>query len=470
MNTSYVPKNSTLPVLDYIPYHWKEIRSKYLLEERDDRSSDGNEDLLSVSQYTGVTKKRKQISGSNDSRASSLEGYKQVDQDNLVINIMLAWNGSLGVSKYQGIVSPAYGVYKINNVVYPTYLHYLVKSEEYKTLFRMYSTGVIDSRLRLYSDQLFSLRFIVPSYTEQEQIAHYLDYKNHLINKYIRIKKKQIELLKELKQAIINDAVKGKIDVRTGKPYPKYKDSGVDWLGMIPEGWSVKKLRNVATIKPSGVDKKTNASERPVRLCNYTDVYKNEYIVPDMEFMEATVSESEYNEYRLYKGDIIITKDSEMWNDIAVPSLICQDIRDLVCAYHLCLIRITNDCVTPEFILRLLQAKTYQYQFHIAANGITRFGVSKNTIKDALIAVPPKVTQNHLCDYLLSLCEKIETQIKTINSQIPYIKELQTRLVSDVVTGKLDVREIEVPDFVEELDVFEEDTFDDSMEEVVDAD
>jgi type I restriction enzyme S subunit len=239
---------------------------------------------------------------------------------------------------------------------------------------------------------------------------------------------------------------------------------------MIPEGWSVKKLRNVATIKPSGVDKKTNASERPVRLCNYTDVYKNEYIVPDMEFMEATVSESEYNEYRLYKGDIIITKDSEMWNDIAVPSLICQDIRDLVCAYHLCLIRITNDCVTPEFILRLLQAKTYQYQFHIAANGITRFGVSKNTIKDALIAVPPKVTQNHLCDYLLSLCEKIETQIKTINSQIPYIKELQTRLVSDVVTGKLDVREIEVPDFVEELDVFEEDTFDDSMEEVVDAD
>ncbi len=290
----------------------------------------------------------------------------------------------------------------------------------------------------------------IPPLTEQIQIARYLDYKNYQINKYIRIKKRQIELLKELKQTIINDAVTGKIDVRTGKPYPKYKDSGVDWLGMIPDDWVLRKLKQVASIKPSGVDKLSKEDEVPVNLCNYTDVYNNEYITSDMTFMSATVTKGEFADYSLLKGDIVVTKDSEIWNDIGVPALIIQDIADLVCAYHLCIIRPFHEDLESKFILRALQAKAYQYQFHIRANGITRYGISKNAIGYALIAVPPYDVQKSICVHVNESCLMIDAQIENINNQIPVIKELQNRLISDVVTGKMDVREIAVPDLPDE--------------------
>ena len=259
----------------------------------------------------------------------------------------------------------------------------------------------------------------IPAIDEQTKIARYLDYKNYQINKYIRIKKRQIELLKELKQTIINDAVTGKIDVRTGKPYPKYKDSGVDWLGMIPDDWVLRKLKQVASIKPSGVDKLSKEDEVPVNLCNYTDVYNNEYITSDMTFMSATVTKGEFADYSLLKGDIVVTKDSEIWNDIGVPALIIQDIADLVCAYHLCIIRPFHEDLESKFILRALQAKAYQYQFHIRANGITRYGISKNAIGYALIAVPPYDVQKSICVHVNESCLMIDAQIENINNQIP---------------------------------------------------
>lgn len=440
------------PIIGFIPFHWNLIRSKYILREREARSVDGSEDLLSVSQYTGVTRRkdRKKDSDFVLTRALSLTGYKTVDVDNLVVNIMLAWNGSLGVSKYAGITSPAYGVYEINEKAVPKYIDYLIRTDLYKALFKLKSTGVIDSRLRLYTDQLYTISLVLPPKDEQIKIAHYLDYKNYQINKYIRIKKRQIELLKELKQTIINDAVTGKIDVRTGKPYPKYKDSGVDWLGMIPDDWVLRKLKQVASIKPSGVDKLSKEDEVPVNLCNYTDVYNNEYITSDMTFMSATVTKGEFADYSLLKGDIVVTKDSEIWNDIGVPALIIQDIADLVCAYHLCIIRPFHEDLESKFILRALQAKAYQYQFHIRANGITRYGISKNAIGYALIAVPPYDVQKSICVHVNESCLMIDAQIENINNQIPVIKELQNRLISDVVTGKMDVREIAVPDLPDE--------------------
>lgn len=464
MNTSYVPKNSTLPVLDYIPYHWKEIRSKYLLEERDDRSSDGNEDLLSVSQYTGVTKKRKQISGSNDSRASSLEGYKQVDQDNLVINIMLAWNGSLGVSKYQGIVSPAYGVYKINNVVYPTYLHYLVKSEEYKTLFRMYSTGVIDSRLRLYSDQLFSLRFIVPSYTEQEQIARYLDYKNHLFNKYIRIKKKQIELLKELKQVVINDAVTGKIDVRTGKPYPKYKDSGVEWIGMIPEEWTCKRLKELSKIV-LGKMLKPVKSEGDV-LKPYLRSTNIQWLLPNVSDVNSMwFTPRELSLYRLSKNDILVSEGGEVgraciWDDELLECYIQNSVHKIT----------TNQDILPLYLLYSFTEKASKGFFKAFVNRVSIGHLTREKIVSIPFIVPPPETQESIIKFLAKIDQRTELTLSLYLSQITTIKELQTRLISDVVTGKLDVRSIEIPDFEEEPEELDEEIIDDSIEDAANAD
>jgi len=106
------------------------------------------------------------------------------------------------------------------------------------------------------------------------------------------------------------------------KPYPAYKDSGVPWLGEVPEHWAVRRIRNAVDMRVSNVDKHTKEGELPIRLCNYVDVYKNDRITERMSFMQATATAEEIERLRLEPGDVLITKDSEIWNDIAIPALV----------------------------------------------------------------------------------------------------------------------------------------------------
>ena len=154
-------KSSGVEWIGDVPAHWDVQRLKYLLQERDIRSADGREQLLSVSQYTGVTQ-RKRVDGGDapDTRAQSLIGYKCVEHHDLVVNIMLAWNGSLGVSQFRGIAIPAYCVYRFLAGVNPWFFHYLLRSPIYKAYIKTVSTGVVDSRLRLYTDDLYRLMLL----------------------------------------------------------------------------------------------------------------------------------------------------------------------------------------------------------------------------------------------------------------------------------------------------------------------
>jgi type I restriction enzyme S subunit len=123
------------------------------------------------------------------------------------------------------------------------------------------------------------------------------------------------------------------------KPYPAYKDSGVEWLGEVPEHWEMQRIRNTVDMRVSNVDKHTKEHELPVRLCNYVDVYKNERITEHMAFMKATATAQEMEDFRLEIGDVLITKDSETWDDIGVPALVEYTSKDIVCGYHIALLR-----------------------------------------------------------------------------------------------------------------------------------
>src|SRR5690606_5131005 len=140
------------------------------------------------------------------------------------------------------------------------------------------------------------------------------------------------------------------------KPYPAHKDSGVPWLGEVPKRWQVRRLRNLVEMRVSNVDKHTKEEEHPVRLCNYVDVYKNDYIRPSMRLMRATATKEEIERFRLLAGDVLITKDSEAWNDIGVPALVREAAADLVSGYHLALLRPFRQRISGEYLLRALQS------------------------------------------------------------------------------------------------------------------
>jgi type I restriction enzyme S subunit len=244
-------------------------------------------------------------------------------------------------------------------------------------------------------------------------------------------------------------------------PKVNFKPSGVEWIGDIPEHWEARRLRTLAAVRASGVDKNTNEDEVPVMLCNYVDVYKNDRITAAIDFMKATATPEEIRAFELKAGDVIITKDSESWDDIAIPTFVPEALPGVVCAYHLALIRPFSGEIEGEFLFRAFSSDPVADQFRIAATGVTRFGLAQGAIKGAFFPLPPLEEQRAIIAHINEKCAEISQAISRAEREIALMREYRIRLISDVVTGQVDVRGIEVPEVAEEeLLALEEDTAD----------
>ena len=206
-------KDSGVEWIGQIPEHWNVVRAKYLFKEVEERSVLGNEELLSVSHLTGVTpRSEKNVSMF---MAEDYSGSKVCKKHDLVMNIMWAWMGALGVSNYDGIVSPAYGVYrqKVVNTFNSEYLEYLLKTTKYIEHYNRVSTGLHSSRLRFYGHMFFNMKLGFPCLDEQNEIIASIKNQTSKIELAVENLTNQIEKLKEYKTTLINDAVTGKIKV-----------------------------------------------------------------------------------------------------------------------------------------------------------------------------------------------------------------------------------------------------------------
>ncbi len=417
-----------------MPVHWEVRRGKTLLQPVDIRSQTGNEELLTVSSERGVVPR--ESANVTMFKAESYVGYKLCWPGDLVVNSLWAWAYGLGVSRYHGIVSSAYGVYRpLSNLVNPQFIHYLVRSAVFQWELQVRSKGIWISRLQLTDEAFLGAPFPCPPLAEQNAIVRYLDHVGGRIERYIRGKEKLVALLAEEKQAIIQQAVTRGLDANV-----RLKPSGVEWLGDVPAHWEVRRLRTISEMRVSNVDKHTKENEQPVRLCNYVDVYKNDRIRSEMVFMQATATENEIEHFRLQSGDVLITKDSETWNDIGVPALVENAQDDLISGYHLALLRPLSESVLGEYLFRTLQSKAITYQFHVKANGVTRYGLSHNAIKSVRLPVPPLAEQAAIAAYLDGETARIDAAAARARRQIELMREYRERLIADVVTGKLDVR------------------------------
>jgi type I restriction enzyme S subunit len=233
------------------------------------------------------------------------------------------------------------------------------------------------------------------------------------------------------------------------RPYPKYRPSAIEWVPTIPEHWEVRKLKQIASVMFSNVDKKSDDQELPVLLCNYTDVYYNDYITPAIAFMEATATPEEISRFKLAPGDVLVTKDSEEWSDIAVPAHVAVGLNGVVCGYHLALIRPRPEVIHGEYLFRAFGARGINDQFRVEATGITRYGLGKYPLDNALFPVPPLEEQRAIAAFLdrktkmiYRLVERIEyLGGKVSETKASLLREYKIALVTAAVTGKIDVRE-----------------------------
>ncbi|GAB1467368.1 restriction endonuclease subunit S [Candidatus Cloacimonadota bacterium] len=222
------------------------------------------------------------------------------------------------------------------------------------------------------------------------------------------------------------------------KAYPKYKESGIEWLGELPEGWEVTKVKYVANFTVSNVDKKYQEGETPIRLFNYTDVYNNEFLTNDIDLMAASASLEQIRKFNAQNNDVLITKDSEDWRDIARPALVKSSAPDIVCGYHLAIIRPCIKQTVGKFIYRLLQSNLINQQFQIASNGVTRYGLPKSAIGDSLFTVPPLKEQQAIASFLDRETARIDALIQKKERMIELLKEKRIALITQAVTKGLD--------------------------------
>jgi len=450
-------KDSSVEWLGKIPKDWTIVRTKNLFKEIDERSIDGTEILLSVSQYTGVSPRSRIISITNSklTRSESLVNYKLVKSGDLVINIMLAWNGSLGVSNFDGIVSPAYCVYRLKNNDSARYFHYLFRSSTYLGLFENESTGVVQSRLRLYTENFFRILSINPPSVDREAIGGYLKSVELSISQYVHAKRKLIELLNGQKRGIINQAVTRGID-----PNVRLKPSGIEWLGDVPEHWGIEKISSHTISIGDGL----HGTPKYVENSPFYFINGNNLIDGVVKITTSTncIDIDQFEKYKLPLDE----KTVLLSINGTIGSVALYENESVILgksvAYFIC----RND-LSRTYLFYLLQSQSLNNFLTQEATGTTILNLSLASIRDLNIPFPAYNEQKKITEYLDKKIAVFSDLVEKTLQEINLIHEYHSRLVSDVVTGKVDVRSVEYDDAVPladdevvDLDAIDEDNDD----------
>ncbi len=456
-----------VPWIEALPDGWQFLSAKRLFQPRPELAS-VDEPQLAATQAYGVIEQaeyERRVGRKVTKLNKNLDKRRLVKRDDFIIS-MRSFEGGLERAWAEGGIRSSYIVLKPAAEISVGYYQRLFKSQPYIQALRATGNFIRDGQDLNYSNfSLVDLPYPPPE--DQALIARYLDWHGAMTGRLIRAKRRLIALLNEQKQSIIHRAVTRGLD-----PAATLKPSGNPLIGEIVDGWDIKRLRNVAELRVSNVDKKVHEGEMPVRLCNYVDVYRNEEIGAGIPFMEATATSFESERFRLKIGDVIITKDSEDWKDIGVPALVATEADDLVCAYHLAMLRPFPDEIEGAFLFWQLIGWAARWSFAMQASGVTRFGLSQGAIKGLQLVVPPLEDQRRIVAHLVEATAEIRRGVQDALDEIALIQEFRTRLIADVVTGQLDVRSVaaNLPEIYEAdpADLTADDDLDDDAEDLID--
>jgi type I restriction enzyme S subunit len=405
-------KDSGVEWLGKIPADWFGTRVKNVFRlVIEPAPKNNNYELLSV--YTGIGVKPRRELEERGNKASTTDGYWLVQKGDVVVNKLLAWMGAIGVSEYDGVTSPAYDILRARKTINSTYFHYLFRNPNCLAELKKHSRGIMDMRLRLYFDKFGDIIIPFPSYETQNKIVCFLNDKTAKIDKAIALKEKLIALLKERKQIMIQNAVTKGLD-----PNVKMKDSGVDWIGEIPEHWEVKNLRyafkflNHRRIPLSAIERETMQGEYPYYGASGIIDYVDNYI-----FNEKTILIAEDGANLLSKSTpLAFVAEGKYWvNNHA----------------HI---------LQPKFEGFLYWAELLSLiDYTVFISGAAQPKLSRDSLGGVKVIVPPKSEIEQLVKLIRKVNNKFSRTFKLQSTQINKLKEYKATLIDSAVTGKIKV-------------------------------
>ncbi|MDE2999947.1 MAG: hypothetical protein OXU79_12795 [Gemmatimonadota bacterium] len=424
--------------LGEVPKHWDLRRTKSLLVQRSEKGFP-NEPLLAATQTKGVVRKEK-YENRTVLALKDLELLKIVRVGDFVISLR-SFQGGIEFAREQGIISPAYTILYPRVPDHHAYLARVFKSRPYIENLSLFVTGIRQGQNIDY-ESLARSYLPLPPLTEQAAIVRFLDHADRRIKRYIRAKQKLIALLEEQKQAIIHQAVTGQIDVRTGWPYPAYKDSGVEWLGEVPEHWRIARLKVVLS-EPTqnGIFKKKDQFGSGVPLINVADVYRERLDVDPSTLQRVETTPDESRRFNVQDGDIFFVRSSLKLEGTGRSAIAMNCSPDTVFECHLVQARPDGRQVNARYLVIQLNSFVFRHFLISRANMVTMATIAQDTISSCPVLMPPRKEQETIVNWLDAQWNRITHSIERENREIDLIQEYRTRLIADVVTGKLDVRE-----------------------------
>lgn len=424
---SYRASNSEW--VDQTPSEWEEKRVKDLFRLVTDKAPvDNDHELLSLYASIGV-RPRKDLEARGN-KASSTDGYWLVKKGDIVVNKLLAWMGSVGLSEYDGVTSPAYDVLrKTSKLVDVRYFSYLFRTEIAKQIFKRNSRGIMDMRLRLYFDKLGAITVPVPPFSAQRAIATYIDTKTTQIDRQIDLLSQKATQYGKLKQSLIVETVTRGLD----KSVPM-KDSGVEWVGdEMPAHWEVKRVKEVGLVVLGKM--LDNVKSENTRLRSYLKSKNIGWLkVEDTDIEQMYFSAADMKSYRLKRGDILLSEGGEVgktafWND-EIEECYIQNSVHKITVYK-------NNCARFFLYQSFLLGSIKYYDSIVSHVSIKH--LTKEKLSRVSWVRPPIVEQVAIAAYLDDKIAQIDRIVAAINSQIDKLKILRKALINDAVTGKIKV-------------------------------
>ncbi|MBU2028103.1 MAG: restriction endonuclease subunit S [Proteobacteria bacterium] len=401
-----VMKDSGVPWLGEVPAHWEVRRIKTLFREQDERNGNGSGILLSLTRVKGIVP---QAEASNRiASTEDLSKYKICRPGDLVMNRMQAWSGMFALSTYEGVISPDYSIFCAIDRSDVKFFEHLFKTPIVVAQFAERSKGIGSGFNRLYTPDFGAVPVVVPPLPEQAAIVRFLDYMDRRLRRYIRAKQKLIKLMEEQKQAIIHRAVTRGLD-----PNVRLKPSGVEWLGEVPEHWEVRRLKTLCSMRSGdGITAMSieTAGDYPVYGGNGMRGYTSNYT---------------------HDGDFAL---------IGRQGALCGNVHlahgRFWASEHAVVASLRPGHVLDWFGSILMVMNLNQYSIAAAQPGL-----AVERVRNLLLPVPPAPEQALIAKHIEHETTDITQAVNRTNREIALFREYRTRLIADVVTGKLDVRE-----------------------------
>ena len=414
-------KESGIAWIGEIPKEWEVCFIKQILRNKSIKGYP-NEVVLSLYRDLGVIPKNSRDDNHNVT-SDDTSSYKFVEKGDFVINKMKAWQGSMAVSDYQGIISPAYYICSfINSKVFKKYIHYLLRNETYKAEYLRLSTGLRVGQWDLNINDFLCIKSVIPPFTEQQRIATFLDEKCKEIDALIALQEEMITELQAYKQSVISEAV-----TKGLAPKVAMKDSGVEWIGEIPEHWEIKQLSSFFI---EHKQKNKNLEEKNLLSLSYGRI-----IQKSIDTKEGLLPES-FEGYNIIAPGDIVFRLTDLQNDKrSLRTGLCKE-RGIITSAYITLRK--KSTVNSSYYHFLFHSYDICKVFYGLGDGV-RQGMNFSDLKKLLIVFPPLPEQQAIADYLDTQCTRIDSLIALKQTKIESLKEYKKSVIYEYVTGKKEV-------------------------------